>query len=68
MTILSLHTSKTNIFIYAGYYHSNNLAYIFETYYNFKILHDQGNTINIENSTNIKNSCISVNKIHFDNL
>lgn len=59
--ILILLLPNKNIVLYAGYYHSNNLAYIIKKYYNFKEEYSTGITENIENIniSNIEN-CIRI--------
>mgnify|MGYP007128296458 CR=1 FL=1 len=59
--------NKKNIYIYSGYYHSCNLTYILETYYNYKKIFISGNTSDIEkkNYSSIKN-CIYINKKIFN--
>jgi hypothetical protein len=52
-----------NIIIYSGYYHSNNLTYILEKYFDFKKIYNIGNTTDIEKKKDIYiNNCIYVNK------
>ena len=65
--ILMLLLPNNNIIYFAGYFHSNNIAYILQNYNNFKILFAFGNTDNIEkqNPNKIIN-CIEINKIYLD--
>lgn len=52
-----------NIIIYSGYYHSNNLKYILEKYYNFINIYDTGITKNIENINEKDiNNCLLIDK------
>jgi len=52
-----------NIIIYSGYYHSNNLSYILNKYYDFSIIYEIGNTEDIEKKDDANiNNCIYVNK------
>ena len=53
-------------FIYAGYYHSNNIKHILINTYNYKLITDYGITENIEiiNEATI-NNCINVDKKYF---
>jgi hypothetical protein len=64
--LISLLPNK-NIIFFAGYYHSNNISYILQKYYNFKQEYAFGNTDNIEKRkpTEIKN-CIKINKKYFN--
>ena len=59
--ILILLLPNKNIILYSGYYHSNNLAYVLEKYYNFKKEYSKGNTNNIQDENNITN-CLEINK------
>jgi hypothetical protein len=61
--ILMLLLANKNIIYFAGYYHSNNLAYILQKYYDFKLDFAFGNTDDIDkkNPQDIKN-CIEINK------
>lgn len=61
--ILILLLPNKNIVLYAGYFHSNNLAHILSKYYNFEEEYTTGITddIELENPTNIKN-CINIEK------
>jgi hypothetical protein len=58
--ILTLLLPHKNIVIYAGYYHSNNLAHIFEKYYNFTEEYSSGITEDINDKSHITN-CIKIN-------
>lgn len=60
--LLSGMTNK-NVIIYSGYYHSNNLAYILEKYYNYKNEYEIGNTHNIEKQEKSKQM---INCLHID--
>jgi hypothetical protein len=53
-------------FIYAGYYHSNNIKHILMNAYDYKLITEYGITENIEkiNETTI-NNCINVDKKYF---
>lgn len=57
-----------NISVYSGYYHSNNLTYILNKYYNYEKVYQIGNTENIENidEANI-NNCLFIHKKIFNN-
>ena len=46
--ILASGMTNKNVIIYCGYYHSNNLSYIFKKYYNYKNEYEIGNTRDIE--------------------
>lgn len=60
--ILILLLPNKNMVLYAGYYHSNNLAYIFETYYSFKEEFSSGIIDNIHDKTQSQiKSCIKIN-------
>lgn len=61
--ILTLLLPNNNIIYFAGYYHSNNIAYILQKYYDFKFDFAYGYTDDIEktNPTEI-NNCIEINK------
>ena len=61
--ILTLLLPNNNIIYFAGYYHSNNIAYILQKYYNFKLDFAYGMTDNIDrkNPKEIIN-CIEINK------
>ena len=60
--ILTLLLPNKNIVIYAGYYHSNNLAYVLNKYYNFTKEYSSGITNNIDSkkSSEIDN-CVKIN-------
>lgn len=57
--ILTLLLPNKNIVIYAGYYHSNNLAHILQKYYRFEEEYSSGITEKINNKSQIE-SCIKV--------
>jgi hypothetical protein len=59
--ILIILLPNKNIIYYAGYYHSNNIAYLLQTYYDFGFEYSFGATDNIENKNKISN-CIIINK------
>jgi hypothetical protein len=60
--ILILLLPNKNMILYAGYYHSNNLAYIFEKYYSFKEEFSSGIIDNIDDKTQSQiKSCIKIN-------
>ena len=61
--ILTLLLPNNNIIYFAGYYHSNNIAYILQKYYDFELDFAYGMTDNIdkENPKEI-NNCIEINK------
>lgn len=65
--ILITKIGSKNISVYAGYYHSNNLTYILNNYYNYEKIYQIGHTENIEKLENkeIKN-CIYINKNIFN--
>jgi hypothetical protein len=65
--ILILLLPNKNIVLYAGYYHTNNLAFIFNKYYNFKEEYTSGITENIEtkNTSSIEN-CIKIKNDNFN--
>ena len=60
--ILILLLPNKNMVLYAGYYHSNNLAHIFEKYYSFKEEFSSGiiDSIDDKNQSQIE-SCIKIN-------
>ena len=61
--ILMLLLPNKNMIFFAGYYHSNNIAYILQTYYDFNLEYISGNTDKIENKKNNEiNNCIKINK------
>ena len=60
--ILMILLPNKNIIFYAGYYHSNNVAYILYKYYGFEIQYSFGNTDNINKNSKQVNSCIKINK------
>jgi hypothetical protein len=66
--ILITGLGNKNISVYSGYYHSNNLTYILNNYYNYDKVYQIGNTENIEDidDKNIKN-CLFINKNIFNN-
>jgi hypothetical protein len=67
MLILIMLLSKQNLIVYAGYYHSNNLSFILEKYYDFDVVYDVANTNNItENNNPSHNNCIKVDKKYFN--
>jgi hypothetical protein len=57
-----------NIIFFAGYYHSNNIAYILETKYEFKMNYESGITEDIENKKKEITNCIKVKKEKFSLL
>jgi len=64
MLILTLYVSKKNTIIYAGFYHSNNIAHILENVYKFKLVYSKGFTDNVHTTyekSNNKN-CIHIDK------
>jgi hypothetical protein len=62
--ILILLLDNPNVIYYAGYYHSNNIAYILQKYYGFVQLYSKGKTDDLHDPDNIS-SCIIVNKSIF---
>ncbi len=65
--ILLSKLSVSNVIIYCGYYHSNNLTYILKKYYNYKDVYMVGNTTDIEkkDEKNITN-CLHIDKKIFN--
>ena len=65
--ILITKLTNKNISVYAGYYHSNNLTWILNNYYNYDKVYQVGSTENIENidDKNMKN-CLFINKKIFN--
>ena len=70
MCILILYASKKNVIIYAGFYHSNNIAYILEHEYQFKTIYKSGFTDNVEKeyATSNNNNCVHIDKSQFNFL
>jgi hypothetical protein len=70
MLIITLYVSKKNIIIYAGFYHSHNMAYILEKSYKFKLVYSTGFTNNVhtiyEKSDN--KNCIHIDKKYLNFL
>ena len=65
--ILASGMTNENVIIYCGYYHSNNLAYIFKKYYNYKNEYEIGITQNVEKKENKQiNNCLHIDKKIFD--
>jgi hypothetical protein len=66
--ILIMGIRTKNILLYSGYYHSNNLSYILEKYYDFKKIFSIGNTENIETKDErlIKNCLLIDKKVFMD--
>ena len=65
--ILMLLLPNKNIIFFAGYYHSNNIAYILQKYHDFNLEYVSGNTDNIEKKkSNLINNCIKINKKYFN--
>ena len=65
--ILIFGLGYTNNFIYSGYYHGNNIAYILEKYYNFKPIYSTGQTDNIELvDDNYISNCLLIDKKNFN--
>lgn len=66
--ILITGLKNKNVSIYTGYYHSNNLTYILNKYYEYNKEYQVGNIDNIEeiDNNNIKN-CLYINKNIFNN-
>lgn len=63
--IIIIDTSNyDSIVLYSGYYHSNNIAYILENYFNFEKEGSIGSVDNIENEENEENikGCVRINK------
>lgn len=61
--ILMLLLPNKNIIFFAGYYHSNNTAYILQNYNDFKLEFSFGNTDNIDKKESVQiNSCIRIDK------
>jgi hypothetical protein len=57
----------SNIIIYSGYYHSNNLSYILKKYYNFIDIYKIGNTEDIEKKEDkYIDNCLYINKNIFE--
>lgn len=60
--ILILLLPNKNMVLYAGYYHSNNLAYIFQKYYGFKEEFSSGIIDNIDNANQSQiENCVNIN-------
>jgi hypothetical protein len=65
--ILMLLLPNKNIIFFAGYYHSNNIAHILQTYYDFQLEYVLGCTERIENKKSKQiNNCIKINKKYFN--
>lgn len=65
--ILITGLNKKNIIIYSGYYHSNNISYLLEKYYNYKKIYAIGNIEDIENiSQNKIVNCLYIDKKIFN--
>jgi hypothetical protein len=60
--ILSTCFNKKNVVIYSGYYHSNNLTYVFEKIYGFKQIYRVGKTAKIEETIDDINNCLLIEK------
>lgn len=61
--ILIILLPNENIIYYAGYYHSNNISYLLQKYYNFKLIKTFGHVDDIENINQFDiKSCIEVDK------
>jgi hypothetical protein len=57
--ILILILPNPNVIYYAGYYHSNNIAYMLEKNHNFVNKYSSGITSNVENHNNVSN-CLEI--------
>ena len=68
MLIIMLYASKKNLFVYTGFFHSNNIAYILENIYKFSVIYTTGFTNNIELTYETKNNsnCIHVDREQFN--
>ena len=68
MIIIMLYSSKKNIMVYAGFYHSNNIAYILENIYKFNPIYQSGFTDNVETDYvhGKDNNCIQVDARQFN--
>jgi hypothetical protein len=66
-TILILLLANKNIIYFAGYYHSNNIAYILKTYYNFEEEYSSGITSRVEKmNPKLIDNCIKIKKKYFN--
>lgn len=63
--ILTLLLPQKNIIIYAGYFHSNNLSYIFTKYYNFEEEYKKGVTDNLNGVNNETSNCLDIPTMNF---
>ena len=62
MFVLTMCLGKQNVIIYSGYYHSNNLTWIFENFYEFEQIYKVGKTTKIEETIDIIDNCLLIQK------
>lgn len=63
--ILIEYYNINNIILYSGYYHSHNIAYILQKYFNYQKIFETGVIENIKNKTNV-NNCLYIDKKIFN--